>query len=204
MKAALAPANLSNWILAGLGVIGGILALFTILTMRWSAERQMRAYVVVERGIIANVTNPRHSPRERIDTVARILDPEAGPTAQITIKNSGQTPAYDLVHWGQLGVHEFPLRTPLDQMPQQAGFRTVMGPGIVEVKTLRMNVPLTVEEINALHNGTTTIYCHGEIAYRDAFNKRHRTRYRCMYGTMGGRIGVNTDLTYCEEGNEAD
>jgi hypothetical protein len=34
LKAAFAPANLSNWILAGLGVIGGILALFTLSTIK--------------------------------------------------------------------------------------------------------------------------------------------------------------------------
>jgi hypothetical protein len=205
LKAALAPANLSNWILAGLGVIGGVLALLTVLTMRWSSERQLRAYVVVERGIIANVTNPRHSPRERVDTVARILDPEAGPTAQITIKNTGQTPAYGLVHWGSLCIREFPLSTKLPTMPtQETKFRTVMGPGIVEVKTVRLPRALNMEEVEGLHNGTIVIYCHGEIEYRDAFKKQHRTRYRSMYGTMGGRIGVNTDLIYCEDGNDAD
>lgn len=34
LKAAVAPANLSNWVLAGLGVIGGILALFTLSTIK--------------------------------------------------------------------------------------------------------------------------------------------------------------------------
>src|SRR6185437_10753417 len=75
LKAALAPANLSNWILAGLGIIGGVLALFTILTMRWSSERQLRAYVTAERGIIANVANPIHNRRDNPETVARIIEP---------------------------------------------------------------------------------------------------------------------------------
>lgn len=205
LKAAIAPANLSNWILAGLGIIGGILALFTILTMRWSSERQLRAYVVVERGIIANVANPIHNRRDNPETVARIIDPQAGPHAQITIKNTGQTPAYNLVHWASMDIREYPLTTELPPMPQpEHSYWNVLGMGVPEVKTLRMPRPLTVEEIEGLRNGSKAIYCHGEIKYKDAFKKKRWTRYRCMYLTPAcGVVGIGTDLAYCEEGNEA-
>ena len=204
LKAAVAPANLSNWILAGLGIIGGILALLTILTMRWSAERQLRAYVVVERGIIANVANPIHNRRDSPETVARIVDPQAGPHAQITIKNTGQTPAYNLVHWASIDIREFPLTTDLPLMPKpEHSFWNVLGTGVPEVKTLRMPQPLTSEQIQGLRSGVMAIYCHGEIRYRDAFKKRRWARYRCMYSTYSGVIGIGTDLIYCEEGNEA-
>jgi len=204
LKAAIAPANLSNWILAGLGVIGGVLAWLTILTMRWSSERQLRAYVVVERGIIANVANPVHNRRDSPETVARIIDPQAGPHAQITIKNTGQTPAYNLVHWASMDIREYPLTTELPPMPQpEHSFWNVLGTSVPEVKTLRMPRPLTEEEIEGLRNGSRAIYCHGEIMYKDAFKKRW-ARYRCMYVAPAcGIIGIGTDLVYCEEGNEA-
>ena len=206
LKAAIAPANLSNWILAGLGVIGGVLALFTILTMRWSSERQLRAYVTVERGIIANVANPIHNRRDNPETVARIIDPQAGPTAQITIKNTGQTPAYDLIHWASIDIREYPLTTKLPPMPEpEHSYWNVLGPTVPEVKTLRMPRPLTAEEIEGLRNGSRAIYCHGEIRYKDAFKKKRWTRYRCMYVAPAcGIVGIGTDLVYCEEGNEAD
>ncbi|MGO9325209.1 MAG: hypothetical protein ACLP07_11670 [Terracidiphilus sp.] len=205
LKAAIAPANLSNWILASLGVIGGILALFTILTMRWSAERQLRAYVTVERGIIANVANPVHNRKDNPETVARIIDPQAGPTAQITIKNTGQTPAYNLIHWGSIDIREYPLTTKLPTMPKpDHSYWNVLGPTVPEVKTLRMPRPLTAEEIEGLRNGFRAIYCNGEIRYKDAFKKKRWTRYRCMYVAPAcGIIGIGTDLVYCEEGNEA-
>lgn len=205
LKAAIAPANLSNWILAGLGVIGGVLAWLTILTMRWSSERQLRAYVVVERGIIANVANPVHNRRDSPETVARIIDPQAGPHAQITIKNTGQTPAYNLVHWASMDIREYPLTTELPPMPQpEHSFWNVLGTSVPEVKTLRMPRPLTEEEIEGLRNGSRAIYCHGEIMYKDAFKKKRWARYRCMYVAPAcGIIGIGTDLVYCEEGNEA-
>lgn len=204
-KAAIAPANLSNWILAVLGVIGGVSALFTIHTMRSSSERQLRAYVTVERGIIANVANPVHNRRDSPETVARIIDPQAGPAAQITIKNTGQTPAYNLIHWATIDIREYPLSTELPPMPQpDHSYWNVLGPTVPEVKTLRMRGPLTAEETEGLRNGSRAIYCQGEIRYRDAFKKKRWTRYRCMYvAQMCGIIGIGTDLVYCEEGNEA-
>jgi hypothetical protein len=89
-------------------------------------------------------------------------------------------------------------------MPQPpARFWSILGPGVEEVKTVRLPQPLSPEQIKGLHDATTAIYCHGEIRYRDIFKKRRITRYRCMYYRGGGLIGVNTDLTYCEDGNDA-
>lgn len=181
--------------------------IITIAIMIGNGRRQLRAYVVVERGIIANVADPPAGmPREKIDTVARILDPQTGPHAQITIKNTGQTPAYNLVHWALISIREFPLRTQFPSMPiPPASYWNVLGSGVPEVKTLRMSERLAPEQIEGLRNGTMAIYCHGEIRYKDAFKKSRTTRYRCMYVTPAcGVIGIGTDLVYCEEGNEAD
>jgi hypothetical protein len=177
----------------------------TIWIMMQNGQRQLRAYVVVERGIIGNVANPIHNRVDKVETVARIIDPQAGPTVQITIKNTGQTPAYKVVHWGRICVENFPLTAVLPPMPEpDSKFWSVMGPGIAETKTLRLPYPLSEEDIEGLRNGTRAIYCHGEIDYFDAFKKKHWTKYRCMYGTVCGVIGISTDMTYCEDGNDAD
>lgn len=187
----------------GLFQFGALVA--TIVVMIRTARRQLRAYVAVERGIIANVADPPTPKGEKIETVARILHPDAGPTIQITIKNSGQTPAYDLVHWATARLDKFPLETELASMPDpRSKYRNVVGPGIPEVKTIRLPKPLELPEKIGLREGSLAIYCWGEIVYRDAFGKRRYTRYRCMYGYMCGIIGVATDMVYCEEGNEAD
>jgi hypothetical protein len=186
---------------AGVGV-----ALFTWRTIRQSSERQLRAYVLIERGIIANVANPLSEYAQKQEISARIVAPHAGPTVQITIKNTGQTPAYDLVHWGEMLIQEFPLKSSLLTMPQPAKlFRSVLGPSVPEVKTLRLPQPLSDEQIQGLRESRMAIYCHGEIHYRDAFNKRRVSHYRVMYCAVTGiEIGLSTDLTLCEEGNEAD
>jgi hypothetical protein len=200
-----------EWVIVYITAAYTIVSLAALMAILWqvvvtkdTARRQLRAYVLVERGIIGNVANPIPGPGEKIETVARILLPTAGPNAQITIKNTGQTPAYELVHWGRICIQEFPLTSQLPPMPTpEAKFWTVMGPGIVEVKTLRLPKALDSNQIQGLRDGTMAIYCHGEVAYRDAFKKKRVTKYRCMYSAVGGIIGVNTDLTYCDDGNTA-
>lgn len=135
----------------------------TIWVMILNGRRQLRAYIVVERGIIANVANPPDGPGERVQTVARLMQPLGGPVAQITIKNTGQTPAYEVVHWGNIATREFPLTSELPAMPQPAErHKSNLGPSIVITKTLRLPRPLTEEEIQALRESRMAIYCNGE------------------------------------------
>jgi hypothetical protein len=202
-----------------------LMALFTIGIQVWlmknTAQRQLRAYVVVERGIIGNVADPTTDYGKSVATVARILQGQTGPTAQITIKNAGQTPAYEVVHWGSTSIREYPLATLLPTMPRSQNKKwavlarfmpkipvtrlvSVLGPSISDIKTVRLKDPLTQEQIQGLRDGNMAIYCFGEIEYRDAFKKRRTTRYRVMYsGATGIEIGVSTDLTLCEGGNWA-
>lgn len=201
----ISPEVLATIGLIGVGIWGIRVALRTLDHMRESSEIQARAYVIVERGIIANVANPQTRYGEETATVARLLAPHAGPTVQITIKNTGQTPAYDLVHWGSISIREYPLLSGLPTMPRPAVlFRSTLGSSVVEVKTIRLPNPLSAEQIRGLRESRMAIYSHGEIHYRDAFNRQRVTLYRVMYCAVTGiEIGVSTDLTLCEEGNEA-
>jgi hypothetical protein len=78
-----------------------------------------------------------------------------------------------------------------------------VGPGGGMKKTVRMNTPLTAQEIASLRNGQTAIYVWGIIVYKDIFKKWQRTRYRMMHVVHAGAIGLNTDLTGYGEGNDA-
>ncbi len=200
--------SLSDKIAVG-ACIAGFAQFLALITTIWimirNGRRQLRAYVIVERGIIANVANPISEYGKRQATVAQLSVPSTGPVAQITIKNTGQTPAYKLVHWGNMEIREFPLTSQLPEMPPPPEpFCSVLGPTIAEVKTLRIRKPLSEEEILGLRDGSKAAYCHGTIVYRDAFNKACTTHYRVMYSAITGiEIGTSTDLTVCSRGNEA-
>jgi hypothetical protein len=201
--------NLSDKI-AAIASIAAFLQFLALVATIWiimrNGQRQLRAYVIVERGIVANVADPISEYGKGQATVAQLRVPSTGPVAQITIKNTGQTPAYNLVHWGNMEVREFPLTSRLPEMPPPPEpFWSVLGPTIAEVKTLRIKNPLTEEEIQGLRDGNKAIYCHGTIVYRDAFKKVRTTHYRVMYCAITGiEIGTSTDLTVCSQGNEAD
>jgi hypothetical protein len=139
-------------------------------------------------------------------TNARLFRPETGPIAQIQIKNVGQTPAYDVSHWGGISVREFPLKSKLPTRGNSGGAESqiIMGAGVPSTKMLTLPHRLTEEEVNGLRNSTIAIFVYGDVLYTDIFKKRRFTRYRFMYHVAGGAIGVSTDLTFAEGGNEAD
>jgi hypothetical protein len=177
----------------------------TIWIMIRNGRRQLRAYVLTESGNIANVADPLPAIGPRRETDARITHPEWGPVLRIQIKNMGQTPAEEVIHWAAMYFKEWPLTSDLPPIPKLIdAYRSVMGPSIPITKILFWGPRLTEEQVRQLHEGKAALYCQGQITYRDVFRNKHFTTYRLMYSTAGGAIGVNTELTFAEEGNETD
>jgi hypothetical protein len=198
------PENLPNIGLFLAGVVGIVVALGTLNHMRQSSERQLRAYVVQERGAIVNIADPIPAVG-LVPTEARITHPGWGPVAHLQIKNTGQTPALQVENWGNICFREYPLISTLPSKPAELRpMYSILGPGIISTKTLSFGPRLTPQQIADLQAGTAAIYVYGEIRYRDVFNKDHLTKYRGMHHVMGGPIGVSTNLTFTEGGNEAD
>lgn len=176
----------------------------TILVMISSSRRQLRAYVGGDVGSIGNVANPIPVAGQDIKpTGAEITNPTCGPVAYVQIKNAGQTPAYEVLHWGNMCTREHPLTSALPPSQFTLRFASVLGPGIIATKYLFLATPLTAQEISDLRAGKAAIYVYGEIRYKDAFGKERFTKYRLMHHVGQGAIGVSTGLTFADEGNEA-
>jgi hypothetical protein len=47
------------------------------------------------------------------------------------------------------------------------------------------------------------IWVYGEIIYWDAFKRKRTTYYRLFHNSTTGAIGISTDLTWAEDGNDA-
>jgi hypothetical protein len=190
-------------ILAGAGIIQFLVLIFTYVLMWSTARRQLRAYVVTELGYIVNVADPLPGPGPMPQTNARIIYPN-GPVAQVQIKNTGQTPAFEVRHWGNICIMEFPLKS---RLPSKAAevipIASILGPNISSTKRIEFPPLLTPQQLIDLRKGTIAIYVYGEITYRDAFKRPRITKYRLMHHMMGGVIGVSTDLNFAEDGNEA-
>jgi hypothetical protein len=169
-------------------------------------EMQMRAYVYVAEITVFNVANPIQGENEIIlPTGAEITHPKLGPSVLIQIRNTGNTPAYDLIHWAQLSFREYPLKSPLSGAPDlKLATKMPLAPGVITTKTYKLPHPLTDTEIAQLRAGTFAIYLYGGITYEDIFGRRRFTNFRYFHNELSGRIGVSTTMTGAEDGNETD
>lgn len=145
-----------------------------VIVTKDAAERQLRAYVNV------SAAQSRWSPTLR---------------ALIEIKNSGQTPGYDLTHWTATGFGTSDRADFSDDPPRQASVLGAGGTQTTETPVAPGNG--TIHE--AFRSGSVTMFVWGRIDYRDAFGVRRMTAYRLRW-VDGGDDGR---LVVCDEGNSA-
>jgi hypothetical protein len=154
-----------------------------------SSRAQLRAYVLTSRSVVRNI------------------DGTGMPEAHVTIKNSGQTPAYHVISVSGFAIDRYPSPPTLNLVISDREFsnpslsREVLGPGDTSISAVPAARLLTAPERASLADGTGIVYAYGEIRYRDAFGRKQCTKYRYM---MGGPVGIRGDqMAACEEGNEA-
>jgi hypothetical protein len=99
--------------------------------------------------------------------------------AQIIVKNSGQTPAYD-VHAGcKMSAYGNPLPDGFifEAVPyKMGGPKYVINPNSKHSILVEAKPPLTPEYKMAIKEGRKRLYLWGEIRYRDAFTKNRFAR----------------------------
>lgn len=170
-----------------------------LLVIRDQEERQLRAYVFPDHPVINNVSD---------DTSIKATNPVS---AFVVIKNTGITPAYKVVNILGAAFLPFPSRISFGSksisesivISSSSSFLPAGAPeqsGVVYV--IDAGAPLSMQQKEALKNGSAAIYLFGEITYYDTFGFLHCTRYE--YYT-GGNAGVNGGtMVNAPEGQEAD
>jgi hypothetical protein len=181
--------------------------IYTIFIMVRTTRRQLRAYVFIDTIDILNVfgNRPPPIPGQAPPAVGPwIYRTDIGPAVMMAIKNSGQTPAYDVIHYGNICIREYPLASNLPPINIIASAtRLAMSPGGITRKFVNMPRPLTVEEIGQLNAGTHAIYAYGNIIYKDTFKKKRFSNIRYFHNGTIAILGQTTAMIGCEEGNEA-
>lgn len=190
--------------------------LWTVLVMKWSAERQLRAYIFVEATTIVDASqlppipheslpgDPHSAPKELVKGVPPSR-PRGVPGASWSIKNSGLTPAHDVVHWGEMDVIETKLEnTVIAPAPIEGAPRIFLGPQGVSMKSKWLPRLLTETEMQDIRIGVRAIYVYGRIDYKDAFGQRRVTTYRFRFCNAAYPPVGNPTLDYCQHGNYAD
>ncbi len=193
-----------------LGIIGALLLGLTIFYARESAKaatnaaeaaekavtnaqahaaQELRAYVSLESAHIEirDVPNNLTSKRLRV-----VLD----------IKNSGQTPAYDVTTSFVCEVWDIPhigaTYREVEQRNDRDG-KSIVGPGATfEIRLNDLIIPYS--DVSLIDGGMKKIYIWGRVDYRDIFNEWRwvRTRLRSLELSKNvWKVGP------CQEGNEA-
>ena len=147
-----------------------------------NGHRQLRAYVFPDQANLVWQTGSRPT------------------AAEITIKNSGQTPAYRLSTAIAMSIGDYPLKQDI-AMPPMPGNHTVVAPTGGFSVSVAMPQVLDAPQLDAIKKGTQAIYVLGGIAYTDAFGECRMTHFRFYYTGAGADAGGKVTLTYLDEGN---
>ena len=179
------PSSLMMAVIAAFTAIFVSACAYYVYITSANARRQLRAYVFITQTEINGVTDG------------------AQPVAQLMIRNTGQTPAHDVIVYGNIVFEEFPLQKDLPVLvfadPQWT--RENIGAGSERSKWEYSLNALTDEQIAKMNAGTHALYIYGEIRYLDVFRKKRSTKY--LYFT-GGNMGIRGSvLGGYPVGNEA-
>jgi len=197
------------WIFSGLLVVVGFLQVWLlcgtlrtvrrqagllaeqISLMRDTAQRQLRAYVLVSAALL------------------KFKRPDV-PEAQIHFKNFGQTPAYEMDGWIGMYIGDYPPAGILPPAPYNLRKgKEPLAPGRASIHIIPRDPPIQIEYLRLLGTPQGTIYVYGEIRYKDAFNADRYLKYRLMYGGPEPVKTFEKDGVLCAllkadaEGNEA-
>lgn len=151
------------------------LAIFSLLQTRvvqHTANRQLRAYVIYQKSDGIDLEN----------TVQNF---------RVVIKNSGQTPAYDVTHKAAYilrvdnPTQEFIEKIARELIAKAPGSICVLGGGEQLTLPSAPGFTLTPEQLAGIRSGTIVVYLVGEIRYVDIFGDSHLTTY-CL--VQGGNI----------------
>jgi len=156
--------------------------IWQIRTTRSTAEKELRAYVY-----------PSSAKRFRSNGVMKV---------QITLVNSGKTPAHNCTNWLMEAYppenEPYGFFKPEGQNPRDAS-NYVLGPGN-DIDMLFDAVVPPAEIQRYITNGIRSLYVHGEIQYTDVFGKQQLSKFRFV------SVGSNFDaglFSLCSDGNEA-
>ena len=138
----------------------------TLVEMSGTAERQLRAYVVIEDGAIRLANIP--------GGYGLIVD--------VRLINAGNTPGYDFTTWFPEPVIDHPDAIPFTA-PMPIATRTgksIIGPGIPI--SMRHVIPISNQQLESIRDGLKRVFAWGGADYVDAFGRSRFFHFRCRSG----------------------
>jgi hypothetical protein len=115
-------------------------------------------------------------------------------TVEVSIINTGQTPAYDIQSWSILAIRTACLDTVLGRSTSVQTTIAGKNETIYNEKT----ISTSEAQIEKIKNGKLFINFTGTVIYRDIFNQQHFFKYNFIYSVK------SEGFIYCPKHNDAD
>ncbi|MBI3993629.1 MAG: hypothetical protein HY342_10165 [Candidatus Lambdaproteobacteria bacterium] len=176
----------------GVGFLQFIALIGTIFVMMKNSRQQLRAYVLQDSTFIIDGTmlNPPQ------------LVHANEPGIAVSLRNSGQSPAYKVISWAKVDIIAPLNENQLVVPPLNDVFSNTLGTGQTFSKAIWYGRQMTAAEIVDVGTGVKRIYLYGRVEYRDIFNRKHYSNFRLFYSGIFPPI-LNSLLNFSEHGNEA-
>jgi hypothetical protein len=156
----------------------------TVKTMEDTAVRQLRAYVGLSTSEMS------------------ALSPGQPLAVELRIRNTGQTPAYNVSCYFRMQFAPYPFpREWMEELPIGPRVASTLAANAEFMTEQRFHRALAEAEIAAIHGGEAAVYVFGDVRYIDVFDKPRRTKFAVMYG--GAAKSVSSRLAFYKDGNEA-
>lgn len=205
-----------NQIQTGIGVIGGILLLATLianayatLAARHAAKASIKSADAAEAAVKHAADNAERQLRAYVSAEVdngeiKIAGDEGATnrtaTLNLVMRNRGQTPAHGLTHWVKFDTADYPVPNLDYTPPVEYGAKVVLHPGAGRIRPQEKK--LSSELLKQVRAGDATrLYLWGVVSYVDAFGEKRETKFRLMYG--GPKSTERSTMWWCDEGNEA-
>lgn len=187
LKAAFAPTYLSNWVLAGLGVIGGGLAILTLFAIKRQADHMA-------------AQNTQMVSKERARLVVTVADFPEGTLGwyefKFRVNNLGPTNAYNIQGSSLLSL------VPKCSQPAK-DFNPIYTPSVIKPEDVEVVLSANSYNIDGnlfadLIANTKTFHIAGIIFYEDVFGEKRETsfHYRLFVGESGWQEMIGEPVTY--------
>lgn len=205
--------TIAQWIMAGFGVVATVISVWAVILLRSTLKTTRDAVAVSRRGTDAAdaaVAVTRDTAEWQLRSylcleqisVSRF---ETGQTIEVEtiIKNTGQTPARNVVGYTAIMCDRFPLDKEFPEIVRGTvpAFQTEVGHGGIVRGVIPTKTPVSAETIQSIINGNVAVYVWGEVPYKDIFGKEWFTRYR-KYMTRP-QEGKGRFRSVSDEGNES-
>lgn len=182
---------------------GALLA--TLLVTAWAAVAASRAARAADQAVEITRQLGQIELRAYLSlsgSAIRGLREGLDPTADLTFRNDGTTPATIFLAETYIGMYPYPkhgeLRRPdLADLPS----RHVLTHGGDFTNHPKLNKALTAQDVFDLQSGRKIIYVYGTITYFDIFQEKRVLEFRLM---TGGPVPLREGaLAWCSEGNRS-